>query len=105
MSQIQGPGEGSFPITRHDKIQYEREYRDGLNLIRRSFDEYNKADEIHKKEAFHDVMNQALQVMNDSAQALKRSDLLAKNQQIAQSLETMDATQLNQNLKEAKKMV
>jgi hypothetical protein len=110
MANVQGPGEGSSPITPHDKVLYEQEYRRGVDLFQRALSEYNKADEVHKKEAFREVMDHAMQVLNETARELKRSDLMDQNQKIAQSYEGVqsnetDASKLAQNLKEAKKTV
>jgi hypothetical protein len=110
MANVQGPGDGSSPITPHDKILYEQEYRHGVDLFQRALSEYSKADEIHKKEAFREVMDRAMQVLNETARELKRSDLMEQNQKIAQSFEGFqsndaDASKLAKNLKDAKKTV
>lgn len=110
MAAIQGPGGESAPINPRDKVLYEQEYRRGADLFQRALSEYNRADEIHKKEAFREVMDHAMQVLNDTARELKRADLLAQNQKISQSLQAMEEsasekTELAKDLKDAKKMV
>lgn len=110
MANVQGPGEGASPITPRDKILYEQEYRRGVDLFQRALSEYKNADEVHKKEAFHEVMDRAMQVLNETARELKRSDLMEQNQKIAQTYEGIqsgetDTSKLAQNLKEAKKTV
>jgi hypothetical protein len=89
MTEIQNTG----PISPQDRTKYEEEYKHGVDLFQRALAEYSKADEPHKKEAFRDVMDKAMQVLNDTAQALKRSDLFEKNSQIQQDLQTYQATQ------------
>jgi len=109
MADVHGPNEGAAPISRHDKLLYEQEYRQGVDLFQRALSEYSKADEVHKKEAFHEVMDRAMQVLNETARELKRSDLMEQNKKIAQSFEGLsneaDPAKLAQNLKEAKKTV
>lgn len=109
MAKVEGPGEG-MPISPHDRIQYEQEYRQGVDLFQRALTEYNKADEIHKKEAFKEVMDKAMQVLNETAKELKRSDLMDQNQKISQSFQALqendtDSVKLAQNLKSAKKTI
>ncbi len=70
---------------------YEQEYRHGLDLFQRALAEYGEASEIHKKAAFQDVMHRAMQVLNEAARALKRSDLLAKNGEMEKDLEAYEA--------------
>lgn len=111
MGSVEGPtGPGPAPISRHDKMLYEQEYRRGVDLFQRALDEYGKADEIHKKEAFREVMDKAMQVLNETARELKRTDLLSQNQKIEQSYESFqenetDASKLAQNLQKAKKEI
>jgi len=111
MRNVEGPNEGaSSPISPRDKILYEQEYRRGVELFQRALSEYDKADEIHKKDAFREVMDRAMQVLNETARELKRSDLMDQNQKIAQSYQGLqdkeiDPSQLAQKLKEAKKTV
>jgi hypothetical protein len=107
MAQIQGPGEGLPPISRHDRILYEKEYRQGVDLFQRALNEYEKADEIHKKEAFREVMDRAMQVLNETARELKRTDLLDQNKKIEQSFQAFqdndaDPAKLAKNLDRAK---
>ena len=77
-----------------------------------SLTEYEKADEVHKKEAFKDVMGQAMQILNETARELKRSDLSDQNKQISKDLAAYqdhetDASKskLVQDLNQAKKIV
>ncbi|MBF8263521.1 MAG: hypothetical protein HW387_1186 [Parachlamydiales bacterium] len=110
MSNVQGPGDGSIPISHHDKILYEKEYRAGVDLFQRALDQYNTADSPYKKEAFKNVMDQAMQVLNQTASALKRADLENQNQKISQSFTALqdqktDAAALAKNLNQAKKTV
>jgi hypothetical protein len=112
MANIHGPNEGLPPITPHDKQLYEAEYRRGVELFQRALDEYTKADEIHKKDAFREVMDRALQVLNETARELKRSDLMDQNKKISNDFQTyqdnqidLAKNQLAQDLNQAKKSI
>lgn len=110
MAEVHGPSEGLPPITPHDRKMYEDEYRHGVDLFQRALNEYEKADEIHKKEAFKEVMDSAMQVLNETARELRRTDLQEQNQKISQSFETFeandkDATKLARNLNQAKNTI
>ena len=88
MSRIEGGGQ----INPQDLQTYRHEYKQGVDLFQRALKEYSAADEIHKKDAFREVMENALQILNDSAKAMKRTDLLQKNQQIAKDFQDLQDT-------------
>lgn len=100
--------EGSGSVNPQDLQAYRHEYKQGVDLFQRALKEYSSADEVHKKDAFKNVMENALQVLNDSARGMKRPDLLQKNQQIAKDFQDFQDTgsaqakkQLSQDLKQA----
>ncbi len=105
MSDISKAGGGSAPLSHQDKLMYQSEYRQGVKLFERAAKEYTGASEIHQKEAFKDVMDQALQVLNDAAAALKRPDLMDQNAKIATDYEEYqkDPTQAGQLTADLKK--
>ena len=112
MSSIGDSGGGTSPLSPQDKKLYEQEYKQGVDLFQRSLAEYEKADEVHKKEAFKDVMGQAMQILNETARELKRPELNAQNKKISQDFlayqdhETDTAkSQLVQDLSQAKRKV
>lgn len=88
MSNITGTS-GPNP---QDIKAYTQEYKHGVDLFQRALIEYNSADEIHKKDAFREVMDRALQVLNETAQGMKRPDLLNQNQKIAKDFQTYQNT-------------
>jgi hypothetical protein len=110
MTDIHGAG-GPAPLNPQDKKMYEQEYKQGVNLFQRAMDEYNKANEIHKKEAFKEVMDRALQVLNETARELKRDDLVDQNSKIAADYQsyrngnTSIQRQLNEELQKAKRSI
>lgn len=108
MTQVEGPN--SSPINPSDKLRYEKEYLQSVDLFQRALNEYNKTDDMYKKEAFKEVMDKAMQVLNETARELKRTDLVAQNQKISQSYEELqeqkaDAVVVSKNLNQAKKTV
>lgn len=81
MSSVQGSG-GNIP--EQNIAQYKAQFAQGLNLFEKSLDEYQKASEVHKKAKFKDVMDKALQVMNETAGAT----LEKQGKQIEEKLNT-----------------
>lgn len=78
--------DGSQPINPNDRKLYEQDYMHGVDLFQRALAEYSKSQEPHQKEAFREVMDKAMQALNETAQGLKRQDLLKQNGQIQQDL-------------------
>ena len=78
---IKGPGDNS--ISPAEIKMYEQEYKHGADLFQRALTEYSKADTMFAKEEFKDVMDKAMQVLNETARELKRKELLKQNEQIA----------------------
>ena len=112
MSEIDNLGQGPAPLNPTDRKLYEQEYKQGVDLFQRSLIEYGKADEVHKKEAFKDVMTQAMQILNETARELKRADLNDQNKKISKDLVAYEDNetdvskgQLMQDLNQAKKIV
>lgn len=90
-------GQGPRPLTPQDRAMYKEEYRHGVDLFQRALNEYSSADEIHKKEAFRQVMDRALQVLNDTARGLKRTDLMAQNKTIQEDLKSYESSQKDED--------
>jgi hypothetical protein len=72
------------PLSPHDKKMYEQEYRHGADLFQRALEQYNKAENPYQKNEFKSVMDKAMNVMNETAQALMRKELLQQNDKISQ---------------------
>lgn len=62
MADIDGMGS----ISPQDKALYKQEFERGANLFQKSFAEYQNSDGP-QKDLFKDVMDKALQVMNETA--------------------------------------
>lgn len=110
MSDIEGPREGPSAPSPQDVKLYKQEYHHGVDLFQRAMEEYGKADEIHKKEAFREVMDRALHVLNDVAYALKNPQMAQQNEKIAEDFQAyqdkgdeVSKNQLAQDLRQAKK--
>lgn len=93
MTESMGNTPSPRPITARDKELYKEEYHHGVDLFKRALNEYSAADEVHKKDAFREVMDRALQVLNDTARGLKRTDLLAQNSKIREDFDSYQASQ------------
>ncbi|MES2272803.1 MAG: hypothetical protein V4487_01245 [Chlamydiota bacterium] len=106
---IQGPA----PLGPSEKKMYEQEYKHGADLFKRALDEYKKSDNIYQQKEFKDVMDKAMQVMNETARELMRQELLKQNQQISKDYTAFqdkptDQTlqnKLGQDLEKAKKSI
>ena len=70
MSDVEGVQGGGKPpqYSQEELKKYQQEYEKGLNLFKESFDQYNQPNlEIHKKAQLKKVMDESLQVMNETA--------------------------------------
>jgi len=79
MSEIYDSG----PITPRQEAAYRHEYREGVTLFQKALQQTNSSEYLPKKEAFMGVMNQAMEVLNQTAKELKNQQLLEHNAQIA----------------------
>lgn len=81
MSEVSGP------LGPREKKMYEQEYKHSADLFKRALDQYNKSENPYQKEDFKDVMDKAMQVLNETAQGLMRKELQDQNQKIAKDYE------------------
>ena len=95
---------------KNKKRMYEAEYKHAANLFDRSLEEYTHANNEYKKEAFRKVMTQALQVLKDTAIALKKNEWVKQCARIEQDYQAFQAegtpeaeTKLHNDLKQARK--
>lgn len=108
-----GTVQGSGPLNPHEKRMAEQEYRQSADLFKRALAQYQKSENPYQQEEFKEVMDQALQVLNETAKDLVRKDLQKQNQQIAKDYDTFqkfpkdpDTVQkLSQELDRAKRSV
>lgn len=107
MSDITGP------LGPREKKMYEQEYKHSADLFKRALDQYNKSENPYQKAEFKDVMDKAMQVLNETAHGLMRKELDDQNKKIAKDYanfqkypgdpDTVD--KLNSDLDKAKKTV
>jgi hypothetical protein len=89
-----GPTQGGGAVSPQDNNKlYAEEYHHGVNLFKRALNDYSTAQEVHKKDAFREVMDKALQVLNETAAGLKRQDLMEKNEKIKTDYDSYQASQ------------
>lgn len=92
MQEISGSGE----IHPRAQKLYIQEYRHGATLFEKALLQSNKSSTQRKE--FDAVMNIALEVLNQSASALKREDLLKQNQKISNDFQAYQKDPSKQNL-------
>ncbi len=83
MSEVGRAGSAPSP---DDKEIYRHEFLQGLDLFKRALDQYEKTDLQPKKDRFKEVMNEALNVLNQTASvvcrgkaAMHKEEVLAKD--------------------------
>ncbi len=99
-------------VSPADRKLYEQEYKKGAALFQQALDQYSQSTNIYQKEEFKEVMNKAMDVLNDAASALKRQQLLDQNQKIADDFaafqkkeDSAAQAKLKSDLDQAKKSV
>lgn len=76
-----GAGGPKDPTLREQKV-YKQEYREGAILFDKALHLVEKANNPEKKEMLGQVMEKAMLVLNQSAQALKNEHLKQQNEKI-----------------------
>ena len=85
MSEVEGVqgGGGSEKYSKEELQKYQQDYEKGLDLFKASFKEYTQPDvEVHKKKQLKKVMDEALQVMNETARVSLREGKLGSEKQL-----------------------
>ena len=85
MAEIKGTDDAGSPreITPREKAIYKEEYKHGVDLFQRALQQYSKTDDMFQKGEFKDVMDNMMQVLNETARALKEDHLKQQNKKIA----------------------
>ena len=104
---------GVGPLSPQEKKMYEQEYKHGADLFKRALDQYGKSDNPYQQAEFKDVMDKAMQVLNETASELMRKELQKQNDRIANDYASFQkdptdkeaAEKLNQDLEKAKKSI
>ena len=88
VSGVGGSGE-SKPLTSDEIKRYQEDYQKGFDLFQNALTEYNKPNvEYHKKVQLKKVMDEALQVMNETASVALKKGKQAKEQSLSENYET-----------------
>ncbi|MBI3900957.1 MAG: hypothetical protein HY324_02255 [Chlamydiia bacterium] len=95
MSEIQS--NGGLPITPREQKMYEQEYKDGARLFQKALEQYCKSDSIFQKHEFEEVMEKAMNVLNQAANELKEKALLEQNVKIKQDYQSFMKDPTNQS--------
>lgn len=89
---------------------YRREYREGANLFQKSLEASQKSSYAPQKEQFQKVMQESMEVLNQTARQLKSDRLIHQNERISKGLQDYEknpnaksASDLNRDLEDAKK--
>lgn len=101
------------PITPREKKMYEQEYKHGAELFQKALQQYVKSDNPFQQEEFHQVMDKALRVLNETAVELNRKALLDQNAKIQKDYAAFNErpedsamfSKLNHDLDQAKKSI
>ncbi len=90
------------PLSPKERKEFEEEYRHGTDLFKRALNEYSESTNMFQKEEFKEVMEKAMQVLNETARELKNKELLNKNRQIEKDFSDY---QQHQSLEHKNKLV
>lgn len=111
MSEIHGGGGAVGPTPREKKL-YEKEYVEGASLFQKALHQAQKTESPYKREQFDEVMEKAMRVLNQTAQALKSEALQQQNEIIKKDFKAykehpgvQELSKLDQDLTQAKKSV
>lgn len=96
-----------------ERAQYEQEYRRSADLFRRALTQYSEAKNPYQQAEFKGVMDQAMQILQETARGLMRKALQEQNEKIAKDYATFQkhptdkdtVNKLNHDLEKAKKSV
>ncbi len=109
VDQVSG-NQGMGPLSPQDKRAYEAEYKHGIDLFQRALNDYSHSKNMFQKAEFKEVMEKAMQVLNETAGELKKQDLLKQNEALAKDLAAFESqddaantTQLMKDLNKAKR--
>jgi len=88
---------GSDVSPQNMQRMYETEYNHAANLLNQSLEAYAHTPSQYKKEAFRKVMSQALQVLKETASALKREEWMRESQMIEKAYLAYQAEATEEN--------
>lgn len=113
MTEIRKTNDSGQPkeISPREKTLYKQEYVHGADLFQRALQQHAKSANMYQKAEFQEVMENMMQVMNETARALKEEVLKKQNEKISEDFKTYqqapsESTQkrLAEDLDQAKKL-
>src|SRR5580698_4938248 len=110
MRITEGPGS---PHTPREIREYEQEYKESAQLFQNAVQHYASSDNPYQKKEFQEVMDKALQILNETACELKRQKLFDQNAKIEKDYASFNQSpddekaiaQLSKDLEKAKKSI
>lgn len=107
--QVSG-NQGMGPLSPQDKRAYEAEYKQGIDLFKRAVEDYSHSKNMFQKAEFKEVMEKAMQVLNETAAELQKKELLKQNETLSKDLaafeeqdDAVNTAQLMKDLNKAKR--
>jgi hypothetical protein len=91
--------QGDKPLSPQTQAIYKQQFAHGVDLFQRSLQEYQHAQEPHKKAKFKHVMDQALQVMNETSRAALGSKGPAQTSKLEQDYHSLTSDESARNYK------
>lgn len=91
------------PLGPRDRQMYEAEYKHAAGLFKQASEEYAKSDNMFQKAEFKKVMDQAMNVMQETVRELVRQDLQKQNDKIANDYANFQNNPNNQSLQQLEK--
>lgn len=102
MQDIEGIGgvggvDGSKPLTPEETQHYKQDYEKSFELFQKAFTEYSNSNEVHKKTKLKQVMDESLQVMNETASVALKQGKQVQEQALEKSYGTYIDNPTNEN--------
>ena len=108
MGQIESSG--GIPPQWRDA--YQKDFARSVDLFQKSLDEYYKTDDVNKKAKFKDVMDKALQIMNETARGFISKGVEEQKEQLEKDYQSFndhesptDQQKLNKDIDRLKRTI
>ena len=101
------------PLTPRETKMYEQEYKHSAELFQQALQSYTTSDNPYQQKEFQNVMDKAMDVINNTARELNQKPLLAQSSKIQKDYDAFTdkpedkatVNQLNQDLDQARKAI
>lgn len=95
----------SGKINPQQQEVYKQEFAQGADLFQKSLAEYQNSNIPAQKEAFKDVMQKAMQVMNETAKLCLSKEAQKKEEQVNANFQNFQAQESPENIKDLSKSI